>query len=111
MPYILPEDREQFEVLEFVRPKNAGELNFCISTMLANYIEDTGRRYQNMNDIVGALEGAKAEFQRVVVAPYEDKKMAENGGVYGEQDTGVIGLVNEDEYGVITNGNHDETRD
>jgi hypothetical protein len=27
-----------------------------------------------MNDVVGALDGAKAEFQRRVVAPYEDKR-------------------------------------
>jgi hypothetical protein len=35
-----------------------------------------------VNDVVGALDGAKAEFQRRVVAPYEDKKIRENGDVY-----------------------------
>jgi len=33
---------------------------------------------------MGALEGAKLEFYRRVVVPYEEKKMKENGDVYNE---------------------------
>ena len=110
MPYILPTDRAKFDYpLDRLQPETAGELNYCITRLLSNYMDVKGMRYQSMNDVVGALEGAKAEFQRIVVAPYEDKKMAENGDVYDTPDTGVIGRV--DSWEVINNGNHDETKD
>jgi len=41
-----------------------------------------GPSYQTINDIIGALEGAKMEFYRRVVVPYEDKKIKDNGDVY-----------------------------
>jgi hypothetical protein len=41
-----------------------------------------GKNYQTVNDIVGALEGAKMEFYRRAAAPYEDLKIKENGDVY-----------------------------
>jgi hypothetical protein len=42
----------------------------------------TDYNYQRLNDALGALEGAKLEFYRRVVVPYEDWKMTENGDVY-----------------------------
>lgn len=62
--------------------QNAGELNYLFSIIAADYIRRVGLNYQNLNDVVGALEGAKAEFQRRVVAPYEDGKIQINGDVY-----------------------------
>ena len=86
MPYINQDDRYILDLdLEHVLPNDAGELNYCITSLLAGYIERKGMRYQYMNDVVGALEGAKAEFQRMVVNPYEDKKIVENGGVYDKE--------------------------
>jgi hypothetical protein len=88
MPYIKNEDR--FALAPFERPdgsrtrpiRTAGELNFLFTILAIEYIEANGLNYQNCNDVVGALDGAKAEFQRRVVAPYEDKKIRENGDVY-----------------------------
>lgn len=79
MPYVLPEIRKQ---LGDRPPDTAGELNFCITVAVKEYLHRKGRCYQTMNDIVGALDGAKVEFQRVVVAPYEDLKIKENGKIY-----------------------------
>lgn len=62
--------------------ETAGELNYAITEMIKIYFKNNGGNYQAINDIVGALEGAKAEFQRRVVAPYEDEKIKENGDVY-----------------------------
>lgn len=59
-----------------------GELNYEITLKLVKYIEQHGLSYQTINDILGALEGAKAEFYRRVAVPYENAKMAENGDVY-----------------------------
>ncbi len=78
MPYIPKEDREEAPI----RLANAGELNFAITGLIKAYIRTHGLRYQFINDVVGALEGAKLEFYRRVVAPFETQKQAQNGDVY-----------------------------
>jgi len=87
MPYIKKDARK------FLTPKsaplNAGELNFAITALCIEYLqarkEHNGEwRYQELNDVLGALEGAKLEFYRRVAVPYEQKKIRENGDVYPE---------------------------
>lgn len=112
MPYI-KQDRRKFlgnphRVND--RPQDGGELNYCITLMIERYIEDHGLKYQNISDVIGALEGAKAEFQRVIVNPYEAEKISENGPVYRplyhyKEPVTPIG------YATLDNGNHDETKD
>lgn len=83
MPYIEPGRRDS--VRPAMRPdgaRNAGELNYAITVLIARYWRDRGPSYQAANDIVGALEGAKTEFQRRILAPYEDMKREQNGDVY-----------------------------
>jgi len=80
MPYINKHDRNSIQE-GFRRPATAGELNFLITTIIKDYYEDD-QCYQTINDVVGALEGAKLEFYRRVAAPYEDLKIKENGDVY-----------------------------
>ncbi len=63
-------------------PENAGELNFLVSTFIANYIRANGCKYAVVNEMIGALECAKMELNRVIVGPYEDLKIQENGPVY-----------------------------
>lgn len=83
MPYIKEADRDGLMPGPTPRPaRNAGELNYQFTCLIADYLEANGLNYQHCNDVVGALDGAKAEFQRRVVAPYEDKKIRENGDVY-----------------------------
>lgn len=86
MPYIRKEAREALDrnAEDLVaRPAvNAGELNYQITKLISDYVVENGLNYQRLNDVVGALDGAKAEFQRRVVAPYEDTKIRENGDVY-----------------------------
>lgn len=81
MPYIQGYDREQMERLK-LSASNAGELNYKITLLLIEYLEENGKNYQKMNDVMGALEGAKLEFYRRIAAPYEDQKIKENGDVY-----------------------------
>ena len=52
------------------QPQTCGELNYAITMKLIDYLDGMGRSYQTINDIVGALEGAKLEFYRRVVVPY-----------------------------------------
>lgn len=84
MPYIAQGRRKEIDeyIIDNFAIKNAGELNYLLTKLIRNYFNFNGRRYQQINDIVGALEGAKMEFYRRVAAPYEDKKILENGDVY-----------------------------
>lgn len=79
MPYIKSYERVGLEPL--CSPKTPGELNYVITVLIRAYWKRTGN-YQGINDIVGALEGAKLEFYRKVASKYEDKKCEDNGEVY-----------------------------
>jgi len=46
------------------------------------------KRYSTFNDIIGALDSAKMEFYRRIVANYEDKAIIRNGDIYDEKDLG-----------------------
>ena len=81
MPYIKESVRNALKIGYRV-PENSGELNYMITELCSQYFDGQGGRYQQLNDIVGALDGAKLEFYRRVAAPYEDTKIKENGDVY-----------------------------
>lgn len=51
-------------------------------SLLDDYLEEIVVSGLTERDILGAIEGAKAELQRRVLTPYEDQKIAENGDVY-----------------------------
>jgi hypothetical protein len=122
MPYIEKLRREAVDA--GAPPLNAGELNYVLTQTIlhnerlgnpptevasalwligAQYIQQFGHRYQNMNDVIGALMGAALEYHRrtndtrarvmtiacmaiqqfyqATVAPYEGLKIAENGDI------------------------------
>lgn len=103
MPYIDKNERLEFDklIVDIVDKLNelneedmdqpfcgndqlCGQLNyiiFRIAKRLCDPTYDGSRRYARMNTIVGAIESAKAEFQRRIVNPYEDEKIQENGDV------------------------------
>jgi len=90
MPYIKPEARERLdphvrvlieELTEGVGI-DRGEFNYVITRLLHAFVEARGGlRYAQLNDAVGIIECAKLELYRVVTAPYEDEKVAENGPI------------------------------
>lgn len=75
MPYIKKKERD-------LKPETAGGLNFQITKTIKEYIEHRGLSYHTINDVLGALEGAKLEFYRRIAVPYEEGKLKENGDVY-----------------------------
>jgi hypothetical protein len=79
MPYIIPERREDIDSGH--RPETGGELNYYFYRQCLRYFNREGPSYAAANDIVGALENCKAEFQRRILGPYEDQKIEENGDV------------------------------
>ena len=59
-----------------------GDLNYAVSMLIKHHIECVGSSYNTFSDITGVLNDIKVEFERQVVAPYEDAKIEENGPVY-----------------------------
>ena len=92
MPYIEQEKRSEVSPNAYgVLPaENAGQLNYQITELIQMYLDNPEApinekpklNYQLINDVLGALEGAKAEFYRRMVVPFEDQKIKENGDVY-----------------------------
>lgn len=87
MPYIIQDRRVEFECLcepsaTYIDADDAGQLNYLFTKVILAYIQNKKLSYQTINDIIGALEGAKMEFYRRVAVPYEQSKIRTNGDVY-----------------------------
>lgn len=84
MPYIKKERRDKIKHGICLRPDHiecAGDMQYAIAIIIKKYMRTKELNYQTCNDVMGALAGAKMEFYRKTVAPYEDTKMDENGDV------------------------------
>jgi len=84
MPYILIGDRVRLD--NFIKNLSKqittdGELNYVITSLIHDQLKTRGLKYQNINNLIGALECAKLELYRVVAGPYENIKMDVNGRV------------------------------
>ena len=85
MPYITQERRWFYKNVGsdmYPVDEKAGDLNYQITRIVDLYLQHHGKSYQTINDIVGALEGAKLEFYRRVAVGYEEQKRHDNGDVY-----------------------------
>lgn len=81
MPYIPQERRDRWQI-RLPDDLPAGDLNYIITNVLIQHVEQQGTSYRVINEIIGVLECAKLEMYRRLAAPYEDSKIAENGDVY-----------------------------
>lgn len=81
MPYIPQGARDAIDA-ELRDVDTTGELNYALTRVILDYLARNGLCYQTINDIRGALVCAGDEFNRRVVAPYEDQKIVKNGDVY-----------------------------
>lgn len=80
MPYITKAVRDSLARGE--SPHTTGELNYAITRLLIEYVKGRGMSYQTLAEAKAACTDARDEFQRRVVAPYEDRAAARNGDVY-----------------------------
>lgn len=81
MPYVKSEVRERIDRGGI--PENSSELDYAVTRIVNGYLKRKDRlAYAELNEAVGALECAKLELYRRLVAPYEEGKIAENGDVY-----------------------------
>ncbi len=88
MPYITSEERAELdkEIEALIQKlskapveKMDGRLNYVITRLLAQLYSPS---YFNYNRAMGVLSSVMNEFYRRRVAPYEDRKIRENGDVY-----------------------------
>jgi len=81
MPYLtVPRKREIDN--NRILPSMGGDLNYLITKLCLTFVDNKGACYATYNEVIGALECAKLEMYRRAIAPYEDKKIKENGDVY-----------------------------
>jgi len=79
MPYIPQSEKLRVDQDNLIT--TAGQFNYALNQLISIYIEQNDFNYQTSNDIIGAMECAKLELYRRLVAPYEDKKILQNGDV------------------------------
>ena len=82
MPYIKHADKVLLETGQLLGPRNKGELNYMITTMMLEYLEIKSLSYTSISEALGAAIDAAEEMRRRLLGPYEDKKIMENGDVY-----------------------------
>lgn len=84
MPYLKKAQRENVHKQGFAW--DGAELNYLIcyhaNQMLKNRAVTQELRYADFAEVLAAIEGAKGEFKRVIMDPYEARKALENGHVF-----------------------------
>lgn len=80
MPYIEQAARERLAIT--CSPRNEGELNYLITLLMQRYVAAGPLSYATLAQAHGAAGLAAAEFYRRRIAPYEDRKIDQNGDVY-----------------------------
>ena len=86
MPYIKQKDRKRLDQhINEVAPKihTAGELNYFITSIIHNIVNERGECYALYNEMVGVLECAKMELYRRRITDYENKAIDRNGDLNG----------------------------
>lgn len=96
MPYINEDERKEldeaiYHMVESIRNSKCslynphefanylGRINYCFSRVIMGVMKTIS--YKNIAMATGVLENIKQEFYRRLAAPYEDKKMLENGDI------------------------------
>ncbi len=84
MPYIKKDERKRFDFyLDAINANviSPGEFNYCVSRLAWDMVKRLGGNYAACNTVIGALECAKLELYRRVIAPYENDCIQRNGDI------------------------------
>lgn len=88
MPYIAESARLDYAPGAYLRADNVGTLTFQLQQLVQDYLllahqmHGGTLRYADLAEVLGAIEGAKADFIDRILLPYEACKAAENGDVW-----------------------------
>lgn len=78
MPYITNTRALQ---LQTDTPKVKGELNYLITNLMIEFVEEHGTKYQVISDAIAAAQDAADEMKRRLLAPYETLKSKERENI------------------------------
>jgi len=84
MPYIKQDRRKEIDsMMKTLNTQifSAGELNYIFTRIIHRQISFCTKSYSMINSMIGVLECCKLELYRKIAAPYEQKKLMENGPV------------------------------
>ncbi|MBU1178775.1 hypothetical protein KKB69_00305 [Patescibacteria group bacterium] len=90
MPYLEQKDRKNFDpcfekTLDYLTKLDigalAGHLNYMVFKTVKVWIGKNGKKYYIFAAIIGTMMCCILEVYRRLIAPYEDKKIKENGDV------------------------------
>jgi hypothetical protein len=84
MPYILPKDRPQyFESIDDLAKKIQvkGDFNYVMCELVGQLILKGKIGYTTVSEWIDAMHDAETEARRILLNPYEDQKIEENGMV------------------------------
>ena len=89
MPYIKESDREDINWIvdnlaaRLSEKRMTGNLNYFLYKLFAKLVKlNVIHNYETMSRFIAELEACKLEIYRKKIAPYEEKKILENGDVY-----------------------------
>lgn len=84
MPYIEQDHRPVIDAAINRLPSlmTPGEVNYAITRIIDKQLQYRGMSYTTGNELIGVLECCKLELYRRQLAPYEDKKIEQNGDAY-----------------------------
>jgi len=77
----ISQDKQSLSFFEFIK-EDTEALVVDIAIEIEAFVFASHDTSDKTLAVLGALEGAKTEFIRRVITPYENKKCAENGDVY-----------------------------
>jgi len=83
MPYIKQEDRNKYQEVLTEMPfiETKGDLEFCIFTLMQQYMKSREKRYSILHDCVYAAMHCADEFRRRFLDKREDEAREINGDV------------------------------
>lgn len=58
-----------------------GDLTYLYYRQALAYIDNSGKSFQSIGEVIGALEATKQELYRRVGGPHEDQKLLDNGDI------------------------------
>lgn len=82
MPYVKQDRRNALDtvvdMMEWAEVKADGDLNYILYAFCKRFVNPS---YNNYKNFCGELRQCATEIERRILAPYEDRKIGENGDV------------------------------
>lgn len=72
---------ELSSLVDLLRNRFAGDITYAVMVLLTEWAEYPQPSFEKYDSALGILSAVDKEFYRTRVAPYEDKKIKENGGI------------------------------